>query len=92
MMGWEQSIEEIDQDSFVGFGAEDPLEAEIGEETDIFVLEIVSHDWVGCGEIFLIVRASQDDRSFSSPPQTSNQLATINQWINIGIQMHRLCK
>ena len=41
-------IQEIHQDSFVRFGAENPFEAEVGKENDVLILEIVSHGWVGC--------------------------------------------
>ena len=43
----EESIEEINQDGFVGFSAKDAFEAKISEETDIFILEVIRHDQVG---------------------------------------------
>jgi hypothetical protein len=42
-----QRIEEINQDGFIRFCTEDALKAEIGEETNVFILEIISHDRFG---------------------------------------------
>jgi hypothetical protein len=43
VMGGQDGIEEIDQETFIWFGAEDAFEAKIGEETDISILEGINH-------------------------------------------------
>ena len=39
MMGGEDSVEEVDEQTFVRFGAEDAFEAKIGEEADVAILK-----------------------------------------------------
>ena len=39
MMGGQERIEEVDEQTFVQFGAEDAFEAKVGEEADIAVLK-----------------------------------------------------
>jgi hypothetical protein len=43
MVGGEEGVEEVDQKVFVGFRAKDPLEAEVGQEADVSVLEGIDH-------------------------------------------------
>ena len=44
MLG-QEGVEKIEKEVFVGFGAKDALEAEVGQEADVSVLERVDH---GC--------------------------------------------
>ena len=44
VMGWQERIEEVGQQPFVRFSAEDAFEAKVGEETDVTVLERINHD------------------------------------------------
>jgi hypothetical protein len=43
MVGGEEGVEEVDEEVFVGFRAKDPLEAEVGQEADVSVLEGIDH-------------------------------------------------
>ncbi len=43
VMGGQKRVEEVDQQTFMRFGAEDAFEAKVGEETDISVLEGINH-------------------------------------------------
>jgi len=47
MVVGEESIEEVNQYSFIRFGAEDAFEAKVGEETDVFVLQVIRHSQFG---------------------------------------------
>jgi antitoxin ParD1/3/4 len=53
VVGGEEGVEEVDQEVFVGFRAEDALEAEVGQEADVSVLEGIDHG-LGLGRGVLI--------------------------------------
>jgi hypothetical protein len=53
VVGGEEGVEEVDQEIFVGFRAEDALEAEVGQEADVSVLEGIDHG-LGWGAVFYL--------------------------------------
>ena len=44
VMGGQKCVEEVDQQPFIRFSAEDAFEAKVGEETDVAVLERINHE------------------------------------------------
>ena len=43
VVGGKEGVEKIDEEVFVGFGAKNSLEAEVGQEADVSVLEWIDH-------------------------------------------------
>ena len=44
VMGGQERVQKVDQQPFVRFSAEDALEAKVGEEADVAVLEGINHE------------------------------------------------
>jgi hypothetical protein len=46
MVLWEERVEKVDEEVFVGFCAEDALEAKVGQEADVSILKRINHGWL----------------------------------------------
>jgi hypothetical protein len=57
VVGGEEGVEEVDQEIFVRFGAENALEAKVGQEADVFILERIDHRgglaWTRCSVLII---------------------------------------
>ncbi len=70
VVGGEESIEEVDQEFLVEFGAEDALEAEVGQEADVSVLERIDHGLgLGHGVLPLIIEGDRGMNHFRTYPR-----------------------
>ena len=63
MMGGEERIEEVDQQTLIQFSAEDAFEAKVGEEANVAVLEGINHEsGTAIGPVSSLAILGENDR------------------------------